>query len=58
MPGKLNAQLSEPQQACLNMHANISVIRHANCSFTAWARAVIQFNHAHFKRFKEKFLVN
>ena len=39
MPRKSNAQQSEPQRADLNVHANLSAIRHAQCSFTAWARA-------------------
>ena len=39
MPIKSNAQQSEPQRADLNVHANLSAICHAQCSFTAWARA-------------------
>ena len=39
MPSKLNAQQSEPQRADLNVHANLSAIRHAQCSFTTWAHA-------------------
>ena len=34
-----NARQSEPQQADLNLYANLLAIRHAPCSFTAWARA-------------------
>ena len=31
MSGKSNAQLSEPQRADLNMHANLPTIRHTHC---------------------------
>ena len=33
----LNTQQSEPQQAGLNVQANLSAIRHAQRSFTTWA---------------------
>ena len=45
MTRKSNAQQSEPQRADLNVHTNLSAIHHAKsldhaqCSFTAWARA-------------------
>ena len=37
MPKKMNAQQSEPQREGLNVHANLSAIRHAHCSFIVWA---------------------
>ena len=39
MPIKSNAQQSEPQREDLNVHANLSAIHHAQCSFTVWTRA-------------------
>ena len=35
MPKKSNTLQSEPQQADLNVHTNLSAIRHTQCSFTA-----------------------
>ena len=40
MPEKSNALQSEPQRGDLNVHTNLSAIRHAQCTFTTWARAV------------------
>ena len=34
MPGKLNARQSEPQWVGFNVHANLSAVHHAHCSFT------------------------
>ena len=39
IPGKSNAQQSKPQWAGLNVHANLSAIRHVHCSFTTWVHA-------------------
>ena len=38
-PEMVNALQSQPQQADLNLHANLPAIRHAPCSFTGWACA-------------------
>ena len=39
MPEKSNALQSELQRGDLNVHTNLSAIRHAQCTFTTWARA-------------------
>ena len=39
MPEKSNILQSEPQRGDLNVHANLSTIRHAQCTFTTWARS-------------------